>query len=85
VRRDGQQQSPGRETDDPGRAWDEWYAGDLAGRTLAQQVAESPYDKMRRAFLAGWAERDAVMRRAAADELTALTEELGLYEDGGGS
>jgi hypothetical protein len=129
--------------------WDEWYRRDYDRRTLAQAYSESPRDKMRRAFLAGWSardtgpdtgeslgyvvifrqhsaaeirswlagcdvltegdaaraaveaedhtpfeavvcelravDRDAALRRAAADELTALTEDLGLYDDGTGS
>ena len=35
--------------------WDEWEAEDSRSRTLSEQLRESPYDKMRRAFLAGWA------------------------------
>jgi hypothetical protein len=124
--------------------WDEWYRRDSDGRTIADQLAESPHDYARRAFLAGWsargvpagellgyavvftqhnaaencswlagcdllsegvaarvaeeaedhtpfeavvcelraADRDAALRRAAADELAALTDELGLYGDG---
>lgn len=65
-----------------GAAWDEWYARREADRPLGEWFNESPYDKMRRAFLAGWSARDAVERRQAADELAALTEELGLYDDG---
>jgi hypothetical protein len=45
--------------------WDRWYGYD-------RDRTESPYDGMRRAFLAGWAERDTAVRRKAADELTAL-------------
>jgi hypothetical protein len=37
------------------RQWDEWYAEDFSSHTFAQQVSESPHDKMHRAFLAGWA------------------------------
>jgi hypothetical protein len=62
--------------------WDRWYGRQHDGLTLAQVIDESPLDKMRRAFLAGWLARDAVERRKAADELTALTEDLGLYDDG---
>jgi hypothetical protein len=126
--------------------WDEWYRRDSDSRTIADQLAESPHDYARRAFLAGWsargtgpqagellgyavvltqhnaaenhswlagcdvlsegvaaraaveaedhtpfeavvcelraADRDAALRRAAADELAALTDELGLYGDG---
>ncbi len=114
--------------------WDEWYKRDQAGRTLAQQLAESPHDYACRAFLAGWAARlsapeagkllghtivaHSVMsclqsredaeneaaaflstgalvaevravdtgeairaRRKAADDLAALIDELGLYDD----
>lgn len=65
--------------------WDEWYRRTAEIDTLAEQFKESRDDgKMRRAFLAGWSARDAVERRKAADDLTALTEELGLYDDGGG-
>jgi hypothetical protein len=43
-----------REIEDASPEWDEWYAEDCRTRSLTQQVTESPHDKMRRAFLAGW-------------------------------
>ena len=66
--------------------WDEWYR--FHGSEFGEPwITGDFYDmlggQMRRAFLAGWSARDAVERRKAADDLTALTEELGLYDDGG--
>lgn len=40
-------------TEDGAAAWDDWYAADCEGRTIAQALGESKRDGMRRAFLAG--------------------------------
>lgn len=72
---------------DGSACWDEWYgrqALDLGAAWHAGYFYDFLGGQMRRAFLAGWSSRDAVERRNAADDLTALTEELGLYDDGGG-
>lgn len=39
--------------DDGAAAWDDWYAADTEGRTIAHELSESKHDGMRRAFLAG--------------------------------
>lgn len=72
----------GADSGDGSAEWDEWYARCEASRPLGEFFTTSPYDKMRRAFLAAWQARDDAERRKAADELTALTEELGLYDGG---
>ena len=66
--------------------WDEWhrrFERSFASLGFAGQLSETVPGLMRVAFLAGWAARDGVERRKAADELTTLTEELGLYDEGG--
>jgi hypothetical protein len=65
--------------------WDEWYRRSglwSEEDARAGSPSEAVAGLMRRAFLAGWSARDAAERRKAADGLTALTDELGLYDDG---